>query len=203
MRMVIWGKHAVHEAKKHGQIIEIITNINQLSKIVGLNVNHQDIAAIIDYKLYSPDAFLKAKKILIIDGVTDTGNLGSIIRSAAVFGWHHIVLSKKGKAALNGTVAKIASGGLHHVYIAIDHIVSAVDLFHKHGFQIVGIDERGTHDIAACNKQVLVVGDEHKGITCKSKCDYIWSIQNVGFRTLNVSIASSIAMYSFNQNSIL
>lgn len=196
MKLILYGKHSVKEAMKYGNIIQLIENKVQVDKILGKNINHQNIAAIIDYKLYSIDAFMNDTHVLMLDGITDIGNLGSIIRSAASLKWNSIVLSKKLKASLNGAVAKIASGALHHVKIAIDNVYSAIAQFKKNKFQIIGLDENGSNDIVISNKKLLIIGDEHNGIQCDKQCDMIYSIEKIGFSTLNASVAAGIAMYN-------
>ena len=193
MQILIWGKHAVESAKKHGKILRILSEVetNKLG-----NVNHQNIAAIVDYKLYSIDVFFSSKKILILDGVTDTRNLGSIIRTASVLGWQDILLCKKNKSSINGTVAKVASGGLHIVRIAIDDIEKSITQFSNKGFKIIGIDERGKSEDVVCDKKVIVLGDEHIGLRYRNKCDILWSIRNSG--CLNVAVAAGIAMYQLS-----
>lgn len=196
MKLILYGKHSVKEAMKFGHIIQLIEDKAQIEKMIGKNTNHQNIAAIIDYKLYSIDAFMHDTHVLMLDGITDIGNLGSIIRSAAALKWNSIILSKKLKASLNGAVAKIASGALHHVKIAIDNIHSTIAQFKKNRFQIIGLDENGSSDISPSTKKLLIIGDEHNGIQCIKQCDMIYSIEKIGFSTLNASVAAGIAMYN-------
>lgn len=169
--------------------------------------NHQGIAALIEeFEEYDISDICNAKKILILDQITDIHNLGAIVRSAAVFGFYYIIIMDKNSVDINSTVYKIASGGMEFVkIIKVTNISNAIKILKKNGFWVIGLDEHGNaslkeYETKNSYKIALVIGAEGNGIRrlVKENCDELLYIKPFGkFSTLNASNACSIAMYHF------
>ena len=144
----------------------------------------------------------------MLDQINSPQNIGSIIRSAALFGCKAIILNKKNSPRLNSTITKIASGGVEVVkYIQVTNLIRSIDKFKKNGYWVLGLDinQKKTIDNFEIPKKCLfIVGSENLGIRklTKNNCDYLVSIKsekNIKYDidSLNVSNATAIALYEY------
>ena len=91
-----------------------------LARMVGRNAAHQGIAAVVSPVAYADASELYARAaverglLVMLDGVTDPGNLGAVVRTAAAAGAVGVVLSGEGTVGLTPVVAKAAAGALEH-----------------------------------------------------------------------------------------
>lgn len=92
-----------------------------------------DVYDIIDFaKDKNEDAF-----IILLDGIEDPHNLGSIIRTAETAGVHGIIIPKRRAASVNSTVAKVSAGAVEHMKIArVNNIVETIKTLKKEGIWI-------------------------------------------------------------------
>jgi 23S rRNA (guanosine2251-2'-O)-methyltransferase len=110
---------------------------------MSLSRNHQGViadAAPYDYADVSDILKIAKDKgqppfILILDGITDPNNLGSVIRTAECAGVHGIILPKRRSASLSVVVAKVAAGAAEYVPIArVTNIVRTIQYLKNSGF---------------------------------------------------------------------
>jgi 23S rRNA (guanosine2251-2'-O)-methyltransferase len=152
----------------------------------------------IDDLLAHPAAFLVA-----LDGVTDPGNLGSVLRSAAAFGATGVVLPRHRSAHVTPAVTKVAAGAIEHLAIAqVSGIASAMERATRAGVWTVGLDADGATDVedltVADAKVMLVLGSEGRGLSrlVEQRCDVIARIQIAsGSESLNASVAAAVACH--------
>ncbi len=140
--------------------------------------------------------------LLVLDGITDPNNLGSIIRSAECAGVHGIILPKRRSAALNATVAKVAAGALEYVPAArVTNLVQTLRSLKNEGLWIIGADMEGAenyHDADLTGPCVLVIGSEGEGLSrlVKSECDLMVRIPMKGkISSLNAGVAAALIMF--------
>ncbi|MFL1780781.1 23S rRNA (guanosine-2'-O-)-methyltransferase RlmB [Candidatus Hepatincolaceae symbiont of Richtersius coronifer] len=140
---------------------------------------------------------------LILDHVTDTRNIGAIIRSAVAFKVYAIIVTKVGSPKENGLMAKSAAGGLEKIkFIEVSNLQTAIIQLKKEGFWIIGLDagsDKSLHELQNYQRTALVLGAEDKGmrdLTQKS-CDFLANIPMdiQAMESLNISVASAIALY--------
>jgi 23S rRNA (guanosine2251-2'-O)-methyltransferase len=140
--------------------------------------------------------------ILLLDGVEDPHNLGSVLRSAEVFGATGLVIPKRRAVGVTPTVAKVASGALEHIPVAqVPNMTDAIKTLKKEGFWIAGGD--GTSPIRVMKQELtgplgVVIGSEGKGISrlVREQCDFLVSIPMAGNTgSLNASVAAGILLY--------
>lgn len=144
------------------------------------------------------DAFLIA-----VDGVTDPGNLGAIIRTAECAGVTGMVLPRHRAVHITPTVTKAAAGAVEHVPMAlVGGLPTAIDDLRQAGVWVVGLDaagDRSLHDLELGDRPVcLVLGAEGSGLSrlVRQRCDEIVSIPLRGsLSSLNVSTAAAVAIY--------
>lgn len=141
--------------------------------------------------------------IVILDGVTDPGNVGAILRTADTAGVTGVVLPRKRSVHVSPTVAKSAAGAVEHVPIAlVSGVPGAIDRLKRERVWIVGLDGDATQtldDLTIATEPIaLVLGAEGKGLAplTKRRCDVLVKIPMYGHvESMNVSAAGAIAMH--------
>lgn len=180
----------------------------QLHNLV-LQSNHQGVVADVeDYKVYTLEDLIKEQvsKLIVLDSIEDPHNFGAIIRTAAAAGIDGIVMSAKQQVPINATVAKVSSGGIEHVKIAITpQLFKGLDDIKQAGFEIIGTDMRADtsfKDRKYQEKTAIVMGNEGSGLRplVKKKCDTFVKIPMKGhMNSLNVSVAAALLMYEITK----
>ena len=215
------NKIFVEKGEKHGSIHKIIAMAKTRKIIIvekdkrqmeeiAQNKNYQGVIAIIPPFSYCEieDILDKAKKekddpfILILDGIEDPHNLGSIIRTAETAGVHGIIIPKRRAASVNSTVAKVSSGAIEHMLVArVNNISDALEKLKKEGLWICGTDintDKYYYEQDLTGPLGIVIGNEGKGIgeKVKKNCDFLVKIPMLGKVTsLNASVSTGIVIY--------
>ena len=158
------------------------------------------------------DVFKKAEEkgedlfIVILDGVEDPHNLGSILRTADATGVHGIIIPKRRSASLTATVAKASTGAIEHVpVVRVTNLTQTIEQLKAHGVWVFGTDMNGT-DYRKWNTSgplAIVMGNEGKGVSriVKESVDEMVTIPMVGHvQSLNASVASALMMYEVFRN---
>lgn len=140
--------------------------------------------------------------ILILDGIEDPHNLGSIIRTAETAGVHGIIIPKRRAVSVNSTVNKASAGAVEHMKIArVTNISDAIEELKQAGLWICGTDinsEKYYYNQDLTGPLGIVIGNEGKGISEKVKknCDFNVKIPMKGKVTsLNASVSTGIIVY--------
>ena len=145
---------------------------------------------------------LGSKRWLYLYKISDPGNLGSLLRSAAWFNIKNVALSKGSIDPFNPKVVRSATGAhtFLNIYKNIDY-----KIFLDHGYYTIGADQNGTQNLEKSDfskKLILILGNESMGIDTQIKKDLnkIISIEKLGYgESLNVAIAGSILMSSITK----
>lgn len=142
--------------------------------------------------------------LVAVDGVTDPGNLGAIIRSCDGAGVTGVLLPRHRSVHVTPTVAKASAGAIEYVPIAlVPGLPAALSQMRDHGIWVVGLDDeadRGLYEIGtlATEPICVVLGAEGAGLSrlVRERCDSIVSIPMAGrVSSLNVSVAAAISLY--------
>jgi len=141
--------------------------------------------------------------LVAVDGVTDPGNLGALLRSAECAGATGIVLPRHRAVHVTPTVTKAAAGAAEHLRFAIvGGLPAALQQLSKHGVWIVGLDSGGSvglWDLPAADGPIaLVLGAEGSGLSrlVRQRCDEVASIPLSGaLGSLNVAAAAALACF--------
>ena len=165
------------------------------------------IAYVSDYKYADFDelvASLKDKEdafVVVLDGVEDPHNLGSVIRVCECAGVDGLIIGKRRSAQVNETVMRVSEGSANHLKIArVTNINSAIDDIKNAGVWTYAC-ELGGGDIYKSDlkgKLCLVIGGEDTGVNrlTKDKCDGIVTIPMFGkVNSLNASVACGVAVF--------
>ena len=220
------NKLYVQKGEKHGSINEIIKLAKQ-NKVVITELdrakldqmseshNHQGVIAIVPpYEYCDVDEILEYAKsknespfILILDGIEDPHNLGSIIRTAECSGVHGIIIPKRRSVQVNVTVNKTSAGAAQYVKVArVNNLTETIKYLKENDVWIYGTDIEGKcyYNEQKYNGGVaIVIGSEGFGMSrlVKENCDFLVKIPMVGkINSLNASVSAGILMYEvFNQ----
>jgi 23S rRNA (guanosine2251-2'-O)-methyltransferase len=141
--------------------------------------------------------------LVALDGVTDPRNLGAVVRSAAAFGGHGVIVPERRAAGMTASAWKTSAGAAARVPVARATNLNRTLLELKQaGCFIVGLDAGGAVKLPdlelATDPLVLVAGSEGKGLSrlVRENCDVIASIPMIGgMESLNAGVAAGVALY--------
>lgn len=162
-----------------------------------------------DFKYSELDDILSAAQekgeppfIIILDGIEDPHNFGSILRTGECGGVHGVVIGKNRQVAVTDTVIKVAEGAAEYVKVArVVNINDAIRELKDRGVWVYALD-MGGENIYNSNLSgpiALVVGAEGKGVSrlTKELCDGVLSLPMFGkINSLNASVAAALGIYA-------
>lgn len=201
-------KREVEQASKRaGTIIQKVpkSKLDQLT-----DGHHQGVVAYVAAYQYASldDVFSVAEErneqpfLIILDGLEDPHNLGSIMRTADATGAHGVIIPKRRSVGLTATVAKTSAGAIEYVpVVRVTNIVDTVDELKARNIWVVGTDAEGAEDYRSLDGETpiaLVIGSEGKGMSrlVKESCDWTVGLPMKGqVSSLNASVASSLLLY--------
>jgi len=141
--------------------------------------------------------------LLAVDGVTDPGNLGALLRSAECAGVTGVVLPKHRAVHVTPTVTKAAAGAVEYLPMAlVGGLPNTLRHLSELGMWVIGLDAGGDTDLfdleVADQSVCLVLGAEGKGLSrlVRERCDAVAGIPLLGqLGSLNVSAAGALACF--------
>jgi 23S rRNA (guanosine2251-2'-O)-methyltransferase len=168
--------------------------------IVGLCREHA--YATVDDVLVNRHKGSRYSLVILLDGVTDPQNLGSVIRTAHCCGANGVIIPENRSASVTASVAKASAGAVYCLPTAmVVNMVRTIEYLKEKGFWIYGAAAESEVSIHAPNYEGdigLVMGSEGKGIRplIRKKCDFLISIPMRGqVASLNVSVAAGIIIH--------
>ena len=182
----------------------------ELDRMSGGGV-HQGLALSVPaYDYAHPDDLLRRAEaagavplVVALDGVTDPRNLGAVVRSAAAFGAHGVVVPERRAAGLTASAWRTSAGAAARVPVArATNLARQLGAYRQAGLFVVGLDADG--DVAidavelAADPLVVVIGSEGRGLSrlVREACDVVASIPMAGeMESLNAGVAAGIALY--------
>lgn len=215
---IVEGLHLVLEAYKSGNLIELII---EKDEVLPLDVPTFFVTNEIINKISSLDTpvtvlglckikeenEVKGSKVLMLDGIQDPGNLGTIIRSSVAFDVDTIVLGNNTVDLYNPKVVRATQGMLFHTNIINRDLESVIKELKSREIPVYGTKVEYGEDVRSFpskDKKAygLVMGNEGAGVSSEilDMCDkYIYINMNERVESLNVSIATSIILYELNR----
>ena len=160
--------------------------------------NHQGfIAQIKDIELASFNEIKKGSFLVVLDEVTDVGNIGAIVRSAYAFGADGLILSGVKTCNLEAILRTSSAAALELPIAVCASTKDMLNELKQMGFALYGADMNGVDvkEVTFAPKRVLIMGSECKGLSLKvkEKLDKVVSIKMArAFDSLNVSAAAAI-----------
>ena len=225
----IWGVHAVEAAlsnparpavrrliatpdrardleQRFGQLKRLeVMDAASMARLLPPGAAHQGLALEgpepdpVDLEDFAPEP---GAVLLMLDQVTDAGNVGAILRSAAAFGARGVILQERRAPRLSGALAKAAAGAVDILPVARTvNLSRALERLSDLGWRAVGLDGDAARDLSEVldgGPVVLVLGSEGEGVRrlVAEHCDETARIPMPGgFESLNVSAAAAVALY--------
>jgi 23S rRNA (guanosine2251-2'-O)-methyltransferase len=177
---------------------------------------HQGLALTVPpYEYAHPDDLLEAAAeagepplIVALDSVTDPRNLGAVVRSAAAFGAHGVVVGTRRSAGMTVGAWKTSAGAAARIPVArATNVTRTLKSYADAGLFIVGLAGEGSQDVAdvdvADGPLCLVVGSEGSGMSrvVAEACDVVARIPIArDVESLNAGVAASIALYEISRS---
>ncbi len=215
------NKIYIQSGEKHGSINKIIAKAKERRIVItevekskldymSKTKNHQGVIAVVPpFNYVEVEDILNSAKekgedafILILDGIEDPHNLGSIIRTAETAGVHGIIIPKRRSVSVNSTVVKVSAGAAMHMKVArVNNITETIKKLKENGLWIIGTD--GEAKTVFYNQDLkgdiaIVIGSEGFGMSrlVKENIDIAVTIPMKGkINSLNASVAAGIVMY--------
>ena len=212
------NKIFVTRGEKHGSINKILGIAKERKIIVvekdkkqmdemAQEENYQGVIAIVPpFEYVEISDILEVAKernedpfVIVLDGIEDPHNLGSIIRTAGV---HGVIIPKRRAVSVNSTVNKASAGAVEHMKIArVTNISDAIEELKQAGLWVCGtaVDtNKYYYNQDLTGPLAIVIGNEGKGIgeKVKKNCDFLVKIPMKGkVQSLNASVSTGIVVY--------
>jgi 23S rRNA (guanosine2251-2'-O)-methyltransferase len=145
--------------------------------------------------------------LVALDSVTDPRNLGAVVRSAAGFGAHGVVIPERRAAGMTASAWKTSAGAAARVPVAQTvNLVRQLKAYQEAGCMVVGLAADGEVSLPeldlADGPLVVVVGSEGSGLSrlVAQTCDQLVSIpMSSSLESLNAGVAAGVALYAIAQ----
>ena len=215
------NKIFITKGEKHGSINKIIAKAKERKIVIvekeknkmnemAQNSNYQGVIAIVPpFNYCEVENILECAQkrneepfILILDGIEDPHNLGSIIRTAETAGVHGIIIPKRRAASVNSTVNKVSAGAVQYMKIArVNNINETIRFLKENDVWVCGTDMDALkyyYQESYKGPIAIVIGSEGFGMSrlVKENCDFLVKIPMKGkITSLNASVSAGIVMY--------
>ena len=215
------NKIFIQSGEKHGSINKIIAMAREKKVIIkeidknkmkqmAQTDNYQGVIAIVPpFEYCDVDDILSEAKsrkeepfVVILDGIEDVHNLGSIIRTAETAGVHGIIIPKRRAASVNSIVSKVSAGAVEYMKIArVNNLTDTIKYLKEQGLWICGTDmgTKQEYDKQDYTGPIgIVIGSEGFGMSrlVKENCDFLVKIPMMGrITSLNASVSAGIVIY--------
>jgi len=196
------NKNLFNKIKKLNK--KIIKIDNKKAQSLSKNKNHQGYFLKIKKIDFFDYNFIKNKKfIVVLDNITDMGNIGSIIRSAYAFGIDAIIITNIKQIKIQNIIRTSSGAALDLPIIQFFDIKDLVNRLRQDDFKLIGADINGKELKSFKkdnNKIALFLGNEHDGINKKilKYMDTYKIVMKNNFDSLNVANAASIFFYELS-----
>lgn len=208
---LIEGEHLIGEAKSAGAVETVITDeperyayadvevTPQIMKKLSANVSAVHLIAVCRKKAAVPGSL---KRVLILDGIQDPGNLGTLVRTAQSFSFDVVYCSPDTCDLYNEKVIRSTQGALFHMPVIYRSLPELIAELHEKGVVTAAttLQEAETMDqTGVYEKMAFVLGNEGNGVRPQiiEACQKRIRIEMHGFESLNVAVAGGIIMYRY------
>jgi 23S rRNA (guanosine2251-2'-O)-methyltransferase len=169
--------------------------------------NHQGVVAQLSEITFSSfeevvESLQNPGLFVLLDGITDTRNMGAIIRSAAAANATAVVIATSGSAQITGETIKTSAGGVFQVPICrVGHLKDALYLLQSYEIQSIVADEKAKESLFEfdlTSSIAIVMGAEDKGVSkgVRKLCSHTAKLPILGnMNSYNVSVAAGMFLY--------
>lgn len=212
----------VNEASRNKRVDEVVSEARKLSvpvrfrrsqdldRLVG-SPHHQSLVLCIEpYQYFALNDLLEnivnaSSKgfLLLLDEITDPGNLGAILRNAEAAGCHGVILTKDRSCGITAIVDKASAGAAEHLPVCqVTNLSHTIQELKSNGFWVYGLDvdpgSQAIYEADFSSAVALVIGSEGKGLRLRTRqlCDVLLHIPMQGHvLSLNAASASAISLF--------
>lgn len=153
---------------------------------------------------HKPDTKVNLKgRVLLLDGVQDPGNLGTLIRTAVSFSYDAVYCSKDTVDLYNEKTIRSTQGAFLHIPVIYTDLHQVIESLHAQEFTVYATslhEAKGMQSITPKEKMAFILGNEGQGVSsgCLKDSDEHLFIEMDGFESLNVAVAGGIVMYHYH-----
>lgn len=143
---------------------------------------------------------------LVLGGISDPGNAGTLLRAAEAFGAGGVVFGDGGVAPYHPKVVRAAMGAIFRLPVALADPGSLARAAREAGKTVAGLDAGGSRGVAEIPPEcAIVVGHERRGLgEWRPCCDALYRIPMPGSaESLNAAVAGSIALYEASRRTAI
>ncbi|MEG0283682.1 MAG: 23S rRNA (guanosine(2251)-2'-O)-methyltransferase RlmB [Erysipelotrichales bacterium] len=205
-------KNYIDYLRNNNQVLKFVES-NELEKLAK-GKNHQGVIAKgFEYTYTNVDEIISKNQdnensvVVILDGLEDPQNFGSIIRTGEALNISGIVIPKNRSVSVNPTVAKVSTGAINEVSIAQEtNLRAVVKKLKDNGYWVVSadMDTDVLYDQVDYKMKVaLIIGSEGKGISMQlnKESDFVVKLPMYGnVSSLNAAVSTAIILYQINSN---
>lgn len=214
---IIEGEHLVQEAYKNSFLktiiytnklndnyknIELVEVSENIMKKISTTQTPQNIAGIARY--FEEEYIKETNKIIVLDGVQDPGNAGTIVRNSLAFGYNLVFFSTNSVDIYNPKFIRATQGYFYSLKIIRGEIIKFINNLKENNYQIIATfldkESQDIRDFIPNSKHCIVFGNEGQGISeevIALSNDKIIIKMEENMDSLNVAVASGIVMYTF------
>ena len=213
---LVEGEHLIQEALKAGILETLITDSDnpfgfehviqvtpEIMKKISQNVSAVHLIGVCRQKEQKTGMI---SRVILLDGVQDPGNLGTMIRTAVSFGFDAVYCSDDTCDLYNDKVIRSTQGALFHIPVIRGSLSGIIEDLRKDDFRIIATTlehSKTMSEIENTGKLGFVFGNEGKGVRKEIQLDADERVRSEmeGFESLNVAVAAGIVMYHYQRKS--
>ena len=216
---IVEGRHLVLEAYKAGKIIELILEKDEVLPLdlPIVYVTNEIISRISEMETPSTvmalckmdcEEEIKGEKILMLDGIQDPGNLGTILRTVDSVGLKQLIVSKGTADAYNPKVVRSTMGAIFRVkVIEVENLKETIEIIRKNNYNLLVTSLQTNDSVYDMDyyKKVIVIGNEANGVSKEIQdiADNRIKIPMLGkTESLNASVATGVILYEYVRQKI-
>ena len=206
------GEHLIGEALAAGCVEDIITDtdcpydfasVYQVTPAImaklSENVSEVHLIAVCHKLDQAPNHL---NRVILLDGVQDPGNLGTLVRTAVSFSYDAVYCSEDTCDLYNDKAVCSTQGALFHIPVIRGNLMDIMTQLKKEGFTVIATSLEESHkmdEIPETNKMAFIFGNEGQGVhdDLQAAADDRLRIDMHGFESLNVAVAGGIVMYAY------
>ena len=211
---LVEGEHLVEEAYEAGVLEEVIVLDGNEFDYENANIVSESVMKKITSLTTVPRIIGVAKitvsdkiygRVLLLDGIQDPGNMGTIIRSSVAFGVDTLVLGTGSVSIYNPKVLRASEGMIFKLNIVERDLYEILKELKSSGYKIYTTDVNDGKELKSIEfpeKTAIIIGNEGNGVSDSIEAfadDYLYIKMNDGCESLNAAVATSIILYELNR----